>query len=118
MYSTQVEAERYEKSILDYQAEEWRSNFTLNLLNIGQTLIITFGLASGTMYCGYKVSIGELTVGDYVLFLSYVIQLYSPLNMFGSWYRLLTQYFIDMENMFDLLAVEAEGMFTHTHTQQ
>ncbi|KJE88983.1 abc transporter [Capsaspora owczarzaki ATCC 30864] len=103
-----VEAERYERSILDYQAEEWRSNFTLNLLNCGQTLIITAGLAAGCMYCGYKVAAGELTVGDFVLFLSYVVQLYAPLNMFGSWYRLLTQYFIDMENMFDLLAVEPE----------
>jgi ABC-type transport system involved in Fe-S cluster assembly fused permease/ATPase subunit len=33
-------------------------------------------------------------------------QLYAPLNYFGTQYRVIQQYMIDMENMFDLL---------HTH---
>ena len=33
------------------------------------------------------VSEGKLTVGDYVLFATYVEQLYGPLNMFGAYYR-------------------------------
>ena len=33
------------------------------------------------------VSEGRLTVGDYVLFATYVEQLYGPLNMFGAYYR-------------------------------
>lgn len=31
-------------------------------------------------------------------------QLYAPLNYFGTYYRTIQQYMIDMENMFDLLA--------------
>ena len=44
-----------------------------------------------------------LTVGDYVLFASYINQLYTPLNWFGTYYRMIQQNFIDMENMFELL---------------
>lgn len=29
----------------------------------------------------------SLTIGDYVLFASYIIQLYVPLNWFGTYYR-------------------------------
>lgn len=47
-------------------------------------------------------------MGDFVLFATYIIQLYSPLNFFGTYYRLIQQSFIDMENMFDLLDVEQE----------
>ena len=49
-----------------------------------------------------------LDVGDFVLYCTYIIQLYSPLNFFGTYYRMIQQAFVDMENMFDLLDVEAE----------
>lgn len=50
------------------------------------------------------VADGELTVGDAVLFVTLMQQLYAPLNYFGTYYRTIQQYMIDMENMFDLLA--------------
>lgn len=49
-----------------------------------------------------------LTVGDYVLFASYIVQLYVPLNWFGTYYRMIQKNFVDMENMFDLLREEQE----------
>lgn len=49
-----------------------------------------------------------LTVGDYVLFSTYIMQLYTPLNWFGTYYRMIQQNFVDMENMFDLLDEKAE----------
>ena len=51
---------------------------------------------------------GHLTVGDFVLFATYVVQLYVPLNFFGTYYRLIQQAFIDMENVFDLMDVDRE----------
>jgi ATP-binding cassette subfamily B (MDR/TAP) protein 6 len=70
----------------------------------------------------------QLTVGDYVLFSTYILQLYVPLNWFGTYYRsvsclysqqqyvlilcvicrMIQKNFIDMENMFDLLNEEQE----------
>lgn len=46
---------------------------------------------------------GTLTVGDTVLFLTMMAQLYGPLNFFGTYYRVIQQYMIDMENLLQLL---------------
>eukprot|EP01097_Dermamoeba_algensis_P002411 TRINITY_DN194_c0_g3_i1.p1 TRINITY_DN194_c0_g3~~TRINITY_DN194_c0_g3_i1.p1 ORF type:complete len:688 (+),score=146.99 TRINITY_DN194_c0_g3_i1:612-2675(+) len=99
------EVDRFNQTILDYQESEWKTLASLNLLNTGQNLLITFGLTCGTLLCGYRVAQGELSVGDFVLFVSYMGQLYAPLNYFGAYYRAIQQNFIDMENMFELLDV-------------
>lgn len=55
-----------------------------------------------------RVYQGVFDVGDFVLYVTYIVQLYSPLNFFGMYYQLLQQAFIDMENMFDLLDAKQE----------
>lgn len=56
------------------------------------------------MLCVYLVVHHQtLTVGDYVLFFTYLMDLYMPLNWFGTYYRAIQKNFVDMENMFDLL---------------
>lgn len=70
------------------QIEEWKNSLTLNILNTAQNLIISGGLLAGSLLCVHMVvDLHELTVGDYVLFSSYIIQLYVPLNWFGTYYR-------------------------------
>lgn len=63
------------------------------------------------------VADGQLTVGDAVLFVTLMQQLYAPLNYFGTYYRTIQQYMIDMENMFDLLASapQIQVGFKHMH---
>ncbi|XP_035161687.1 ATP-binding cassette sub-family B member 6 isoform X2 [Callithrix jacchus] len=56
----------------------------------------------------YREAIIKFQVGDFVLFGTYIIQLYMPLNWFGTYYRMIQTNFIDMENMFDLLKEERE----------
>ena len=48
------------------------------------------------------------TVGDFVLVNALMIQLYMPLNFIGSSYREIKQGLIDVEQMFQLLKVNAE----------
>ena len=98
----------FRAAILDYQFAEWKSMASLNVLNCGQNVIITLGLLLGSGLCAYRVTQGLLTVGDFVLYCTYIMQLYSPLNYFGTYYRLIQQAFIDLENLFDLLDAEAE----------
>ena len=62
----------------------------------------------GSALCAFRVTQGILTVGDFVLYCTYIIQLYVPLNFFGTYYRLIQQAFVDMENLFDLMDSEAE----------
>nr|XP_045600153.1 ATP-binding cassette sub-family B member 6-like [Procambarus clarkii] len=103
------EVNRYQQSILNYQVEEWKSNGSLCLLNTMQNFVINGGLLAGSMLAAWMVATNKgLTVGDYVLFSTYIMQLYTPLNWFGTYYRMIQQNFIDMENMFDLLNEKAE----------
>ncbi|GFO44776.1 ATP-binding cassette sub-family b member 6, mitochondrial-like, partial [Plakobranchus ocellatus] len=106
------ERERYGSAILEFQKAEWNSTSSLNLLNLVQNSINTIGLAAGSLLCAWAVVHGvndlQLTVGDYVLFGTYLSQLYVPLNWLGTYYRMIQQAFIDMENMFDLLEENLE----------
>jgi len=61
---------------------------TMNILNTMQNVIVSLGLLAGSLLCVHMVVTNQgLTVGDYVLFTSYITQLYVPLNWFGTFYR-------------------------------
>lgn len=105
----EYEVSAFREAILKYQVEEWKSTVTLNILNTLQNVTVCAGLLGGSLLCAYMVAISkELTVGDYVLFASYILQLYVPLNWFGTYYRAIQKNFVDMENMFDLLSEKPE----------
>lgn len=46
---------------------------------------------------------GSMSVGDFVMVNSYLLQLYQPLNMLGSTWRMIKTAIIDMEQMFSLM---------------
>ncbi|XP_066467709.1 ATP-binding cassette sub-family B member 6 [Tiliqua scincoides] len=102
------EANRLNDALVKYQVAEWKVNASLGLLNQTQNLVIGAGLLAGSLLCVYYVTEKVLNVGDYVLFSTYIIQLYTPLNWFGTYYRLIQTSFIDMENMFELFHEEVE----------
>ncbi|XP_066257567.1 ATP-binding cassette sub-family B member 6-like isoform X2 [Euwallacea similis] len=103
------EVEAFENAILKYQEEEFKTIITMNMMNSAQNLIANSGLLAGSLLCAYYVvNTDEFNVGDYVLFASYIVQLYAPLNLCGMQYRQIQNNFVDMENMFDLLRQEQE----------
>lgn len=103
------EVDAFKETIYKFQGEEWKANITLNILNTAQNVIICGGLLAGSLLCAYfVVDKNTLSPGDYVLFATYIVQLYVPLNWFGTYYRSIQKNFIDMENMFDLLKEEQE----------
>uniref|UniRef100_A0A668A991 ATP binding cassette subfamily B member 6 (LAN blood group) a n=1 Tax=Myripristis murdjan TaxID=586833 RepID=A0A668A991_9TELE len=80
------EVSRFEDAILKYQVSEWKTQASLAFLNQTQNLIIGSGLLAGSLLCAYFVTEGKFQVGDFVLFGTYIIQLYTPLNWFGTYY--------------------------------
>jgi len=102
-----LEKSNFDAAIQDYQVVEYKLLASLCMLNIVQSIIICSGLVCGMLVCVKGVAAGELTVGDVVLFVTLLNQLYAPLNFFGTYYRTIQQYMIDMENMFDLLRTSA-----------
>ncbi|GFY68249.1 ATP-binding cassette sub-family B member 6, mitochondrial [Trichonephila inaurata madagascariensis] len=108
-YNAEVdELENYGQAIDNYQVAEWVGTASLNLLNTVQNAIISVGVLGGALLCAHYVVEGKLTSGDYVLFSTYILQLYTPLNFFGTYYRMIQTAFVDMENMFSLLDAKPE----------
>lgn len=96
------EVQRYEKSLIGYQAAATKTQVSLGALNFGQNAIFSVGL-SAIMYLTLQdVMAGAATVGDLVLVNGLLFQLSIPLNFIGSVYREVKQALIDMESMFTL----------------
>jgi len=102
------EARRYDVALRSYEGAAIKSKVTLSLLNIGQGAIISIGLTLVMIMAGQGVQSGTMSLGDFVLVNSYLIQLYMPLNFLGFVYREIKQSLIDMEHMFSLLEKSAE----------
>lgn len=102
------EEERYDRSLAKYQKAAVKSQVTLAGLNIGQGAIIALGLIVAMLLAAVGVRDGAMTIGDFVLVNTLLVQLYLPLGFLGFVYREIRQALVDMEAMFDLLAVERE----------
>jgi len=102
------EARRYDASMERYERAYVRSEVSLNGLNFGQQAIIALGLTTIMLMAASRVARGEMTVGDFVLVNTYMIQLFQPLNFLGFAYREIKQGLTDMEAMFRLLREKRE----------
>ncbi|MBT7611810.1 MAG: ABC transporter ATP-binding protein/permease [Rhodospirillaceae bacterium] len=102
------EARRYDEGLARYEEAAVKSSVSLAALNFGQAAIISVGLTLVMLLSASGIVDGSMTVGDFVLANTYLMQLYQPLNLFGFVYREIRQALIDIEQMFQLLAVDAE----------
>ena len=102
------EARRYDASLARYQRAWIQSEQTLNALNAGQAAIIAVGLTGVMLLASRGAQSGAMTIGDFVLVNTYLIQLYLPLNFLGTVYREVKQGLTDMDAMFTLLGEEQE----------
>ncbi len=102
------EAQRYDKSMERYEGASVMAYTSLAILNAGQAVIFTIGLAAAMVMCAFEVNAGTKTVGDFVLINAMMIQLYQPLNFMGMVYREIKQAIIDIETMFTILNRDPE----------
>ncbi|MBP2156372.1 MULTISPECIES: ABCB family ABC transporter ATP-binding protein/permease [Enterobacterales] len=102
------EFERYNNSLLRYEKAAIKNQVTFSYLSLGQALIITTGLFFMMHLAIQGIQEGHMTIGDFVLVNTYLLQIYQPLNTFGLMYREIKQALLDMDNMFDILDVDKE----------
>jgi ABC-type transport system involved in Fe-S cluster assembly fused permease/ATPase subunit len=102
------EYRRYDHSLEAYQTEAIKSQGSLSLLNIGQGFIIGVCVLATMWMSAEGVASGRFTVGDFVLVNTLLLQLFVPLGFLGFVYREVNQGLVDMEKMFELLALGAE----------
>ena len=102
------EAARFDGARARYEKAAVKSQVTLNMLNLGQAFIIAGGLGLVMLMAAWGVQDKSMTVGQFVLVNTYLMQLYQPLNFLGFVYREIKQGLVDMEQMFRLLNVNQE----------
>ncbi|MBM3529266.1 MAG: ABC transporter ATP-binding protein/permease [Alphaproteobacteria bacterium] len=102
------ETRRYDRSMERYEGASVKSYVSLAVLNAGQAVIFTIGLAAVMVMCALGVRNGTNTVGDFVMINAMMIQLYQPLNFMGMVYREIKQATVDIETMFAILHRPAE----------
>jgi ATP-binding cassette, subfamily B, heavy metal transporter len=104
----EFEARRYDENLSKYEDAATRSESSLGLLNIGQSLIIAFAVTALMLLAAEGVVSSTFTLGDLVLVNGLLIQLYIPLNVLGMVYRNIKQSLLDMDRMFRLLSENRE----------
>ncbi|UYN99761.1 MAG: ABC transporter ATP-binding protein/permease [Devosia sp.] len=103
-----MEAERYDRAMASYERSAIRIWTSLGYLNFGQAVIFYTGFLIISIMSVNGVMAGSLTLGDFVLLNTFLMQIYRPLNFIGFVYRELRQGLTDIEEMFKLLDQDPE----------
>jgi len=102
------ESERYDQAMRDWANAAVKSENSLGLLNIGQSIITNLTIIGAMAFSVYGWQQGDLTVGDLVLVNALLMQLFRPLDMLGMVYRTIRQGLVDMDAMFKLIDTKQE----------
>jgi len=102
------EQARYDENLQRFEKASIKSQTSLSVLNLGQSLIIAVTVTLLVWRATAGVVAGTMTLGDLVLVNALMIQLYIPLNFLGVIYREIKQSLIDLEKMFALLGQNRE----------
>jgi ATP-binding cassette, subfamily B, heavy metal transporter len=102
------ETRRFNNSLIRYQDANTLSYQTLAILNGGQSFIIAGGLMAAMLAAASQVGDGEISVGEFVFINQAILTIYTPLNFLGTYYRMLAQTFVDVENLLAILEEEVE----------
>ena len=102
------EAERYDRSMARYERASTQTYTSLAVLNAGQAVIFSLGMAFVMVLTARDVMAGRATLGSFVLVNAMLIQLYMPLNFIGMIYREIKQALIDIDDMFRILSQNPE----------
>jgi ABC-type transport system involved in Fe-S cluster assembly fused permease/ATPase subunit len=108
------EFNRYRQAVEKYQSAEYKVMFSLNVMNITQNMVFMLGLLVTCFIAAWQIANGELFVGKFVVLITYMSQLQSPLNFFGTFYRMIQSAMINSERMLELFkeqptVVDKEG---------
>ncbi|MGV3649860.1 MAG: ABCB family ABC transporter ATP-binding protein/permease, partial [Devosia sp.] len=103
-----MEARRFDEAMAGYERSAIRIWTSLGVLNFGQAAIFYAGLIVISIMSVNGVMSGALTLGDFVLLNTFLMQVYRPLNFIGFVYREIRQGLTDIEEMFKVLDQKPE----------
>jgi ATP-binding cassette subfamily B protein len=97
------EARAYDRELAEWEAARRKNRLTLFALNGGQALIIALAMTVAMILAANRVLGGTMTLGDFVLINSFMMQIFMPLNFLGFVYREMKGSMANIESMFALL---------------
>ncbi|MGE7415754.1 ABCB family ABC transporter ATP-binding protein/permease [Methylobacterium tarhaniae] len=97
------ETARYDQSMARYEKASTQTYVSLAVLNAGQAVIFTIGMAVVMWLAARDIMAGRATIGGFVLVNTMLVQLSMPLNFMGMIYREIKQALIDIDDMFRIL---------------
>lgn len=96
------EFQRYRNAVNKFQSAEYKVLFSLNLMNVTQNMVFMLGLLVTCFIAAWQVTTGQQEVGKFATLVIYMGQLQSPLNFFGTFYRMIQSAMINSERMLEL----------------
>jgi ABC-type transport system involved in Fe-S cluster assembly fused permease/ATPase subunit len=102
------EVARLDEALADYEKAAVRTRESLSLLNVAQAGVVTLGVTLMLVLAAFDIRNGDMTVGDFVVVNTYLLQVAIPLNILGTVYREIRQSMVDMENLFLLVDERTE----------
>lgn len=97
------EVARLDEALADYEKAAVRTRESLSLLNVAQAGVVTLGVTLMLVLAAFDIRNGDMTIGDFVVVNTYLLQVAIPLNILGTVYREIRQSMVDMENLFALV---------------
>ena len=97
------EVARLDEALADYEKAAVRTRESLSLLNVAQAGVVTLGVTLMLVIAAFDIRNGAMTVGDFVVVNTYLLQVAIPLSILGTVYREIRQSMVDMENLFALM---------------
>ena len=104
----EMEARRFDQSMAAYEKSATKVWTSQGLLNFGQVVIFSLGMMAMMAMSALAVRSGTQTIGDFVFINVLLMQLSAPLAVVGFIYSEVRQGLANIEQMFDLLDMDAE----------
>jgi ABC-type transport system involved in Fe-S cluster assembly fused permease/ATPase subunit len=73
---------------------------------MSQAICVAIGLAATLLTAFGSIKDGSLAVGDFVIFNTYIMQIYYPLGFLGTFWRFIRQAWTDVELVLDILTID------------
>ncbi|KAL2752623.1 hypothetical protein ACRALDRAFT_2044398 [Sodiomyces alcalophilus JCM 7366] len=100
------EFKRYRDAISVFQVAEAQVTWGINKMNVIQALVFMSGMTVVLVLGVYQVTSKQRSVGDFIILISYLEQLQSPLNFFSTFYRNIQQAMISGERLLELFKIK------------
>jgi len=99
---------RFLSALEKYKEANILVTVSLGVINCVHSLVISFGLLLNLLLAVHMFTDGILTIGDVVMLITYILQIYDPMFYLGTYYKNFRMALTNVEQVFNLIDVNSE----------